>query len=657
MEVVVEGHVAPSASSTPASLTVLPLGPGTPPGTDLAEVLETVPGATVRRLGGLGDFAGISIRGSSFRQVEVFLDGVPLNPDGAAAVDLSEFPVTNLDRVEVYRGFAPPELGSAAMGGVVNLVTGDTLRTPTSVRFAAGSWGTERVDALASGRVKSVDALVAFDQLHTDGDWSYFDDQGTSYNLLDDRTLVREHNAIDRASALGRVRVGDDTLRLTLLDHYASLRQDLTGPISNPARQATWESRRNLLSAGLGWRPSQAWHVEPRVWWHRQEQVVDDREGEVGVGPDWEQDRFQALGAQARVGWAPAPELVLSALARTRWEEARAVDLLDGAVAGPHRRLAATAALSATAHAWRERVSLTPVLQLEGLDNRHLGEVPFEDTPLATEDTATLLRALPRAGLLVRPVEGLALKANAGRYLRAPDFTELFGSTGNLAGNARLRPEHGWGWAVGARWVSPAGWPVCFTVDADYARNHVHDLIAWVPNSQQTQQAQNLGEAYVRSTEGALSFDGWEVLATSTTVTWTLSRNLDADPVYANNQLPQVPPLDLSHRTEVRWRDRVSLAHTWTWTSATFSDPANTQRSAPRDIHGLALSLAPVRGLPVVRAEVLNLFDTGGMAVDRNPLDDADDTPVVLPLVDFAGYPLPGRTVMVSVGWDGPPKE
>lgn len=652
-----EDFAAPSASSTPASLTVIPLGPDTPPGTDLAEVLETVPGASVRRLGGLGDFAGISIRGSSFRQVEVFLDGVPLNPDGAAAVDLSEFPVANLDRVEVYRGFAPPEFGSAAMGGVVNLVTGETPAVPTSLRVAGGSWGTWRTDGLAAGTVGKVDALFAVDQLHTDGDWSYFDDQGTSFNRLDDRTLVREHNAIDRASALGRLRFGPDHARFTLLDHYAALRQDLTGPISNPAEQATWESRRNLLVAGAALRPHEAWRIEPRAWWQAQRQVVDDRAGELDVGPDWEEDRLHTLGAQARLGWAPRSWLVGSALVRGRFEEARATDRLTGAEDGPHRRLAGTAALSATAHAWRERVSLTPVLQLEGLDNRRLGDTPFDDTPLASAADATLLRALPRGGLLVRPLPSLALKANVGTYLRAPDFTELFGSSGNLTGNPGLRPEHGWAWAVGARWVSPADWPVCVAADLDYARNRVHDLITWVPNSQQTQQARNLGEAYVRSTEGALALDGWGVVATTTSVTWTLSRNLDPDPTYANNLLPQVPPLDVSHRTELRWDDRLAVAHTWTWTAATWLDPANVERTAPRSLHGVSLAVTPHPRFPSVRAEVLNLLDTRGLAVARNPLDPDDDAQVVLPLVDFAGYPLPGRTVMVSVGWDGTPKE
>lgn len=656
-EVLVEETAGPSASTTAASLTVLPLGPETPPGTDLAEVLDTAAGTAVRRLGGLGDYAGLSIRGSSFRQVEVFLDGVPLNPDGSHAVDLSEFPVQNLDRVELYRGFAPPAFASSAMGGVVNLVTADAARVPASLTVAGGSWGTLRTSGLLAGGRGGADVLLAADHLHTEGDWPYFDDQGTEFNRLDDRTYRREHNAVDRASVLGRVRFGPAAARVTVLDAFSRLGQELTGPISDPAALAAWTSTRNLLVARMDARPAPGWRLDPRAWWHVQEQVVDDRGGEIGVGPDWTRAAFGTLGAQLGADRALGSWLVASAVVRGRWDRFRPEDLLRDQTDGTRARLAGTAALSATARAWADRVALTPVLQVEGLDNRHLGEVPFEDTPVAPEGEDRLVRLLPRAGALLRPVPEVALRANVGAYHRPPDFTELFGSQGNLVGNTGLVPEHGWSWDVGARLHTPAVGRWCAALDVDYARNRVHDLITWVPNSQQTQQAQNLGEAYVRSVETAATVDALGVLTSTTSATWTLSRNLDPDPTYANRQLPQVPPVEVSQRTELRWRDRVSVAHTFSYTAPTWLDAANTQLTAARALHGLAAAVTPVAGLPTVRAEVLNLLDVRGMAMDRNPFDPADDTLVVKPLVDFGGYPLPGRTVMVAVSWQPPRPE
>ena len=62
------------------------LDPTATPATDLADVLDRAAGVQIRRLGGPGAWSGVSIRGQSMRQTTVLLDGIPLNPDGGAAV-------------------------------------------------------------------------------------------------------------------------------------------------------------------------------------------------------------------------------------------------------------------------------------------------------------------------------------------------------------------------------------------------------------------------------------------------------------------------------------------------------------------------------------------------------------------------------------------
>ena len=79
-------------------------------GADLGEILERTVGVQVRNFGGLGDLSTISIRGSTAEQVEIFLDGIPLNRALGGGVDLSTLPLGNVERVEVYRGTAPAGL-------------------------------------------------------------------------------------------------------------------------------------------------------------------------------------------------------------------------------------------------------------------------------------------------------------------------------------------------------------------------------------------------------------------------------------------------------------------------------------------------------------------------------------------------------------------
>ena len=51
----------------------------------------------------------------------------------------------------------------------------------------------------------------------------------------------------------------------------------------------------------------------------------------------------------------------------------------------------------------------------------------------------------------------------------------------------------------------------------------------------------------------------------------------------------------------------------------------------------------------------LNLTDRIVEVVPRNPLDPSDDARVIQPTTDFVGYPLPGRTVLVTLRWEQAP--
>ncbi|MFN7146334.1 MAG: TonB-dependent receptor, partial [Myxococcota bacterium] len=548
-------------------------------------MVDTASGTTVRRLGGLGDFAAVSLRGSTFRQVELFLDGLPLNPDGASAVNLSELPVSAFERVEIYRGMAPVAFGSGAIGGVLNLVT-PTRATPTSGAVRFGSFGTFGASAVTAPKAGAVDALLAFDQLHTEGDFPYFDDQGTEYTLLDDRTPIRANNAIDRASLLGRVRFGPPDARFSVMESFVASHQELPGPISATSTATNLGAARSLLALGGDLTPSDTVRVLPQAWWLWREETFDDRLGEVGVGTQHTRDRSGTVGAQASVVWAPVPWVTATGLVRGRHERYVPWDLLEDVGDGDRTRLAGLAAVGADVRLWQDRITLSPALQGEVLDDRAIGTVPWEGTDIA--GAAVHAWPTPRIGALVRPWPWLSLKGTAGLYLRAPDLTELFGDHGTMVGNPDLDAETGEAWEVGVRAEAPWEGLVQGSVDAAYARRRVHDLIAWVHNSQHTQKPINVGEAYVRSVEGAVTVRVGAYVESRSNVTWTTTRNLLTDPAYANNTLPGIPEVEISQETSVRWPGAgavgaVGLTHAWSYTGLTFTDTANVGFTAPRD--------------------------------------------------------------------------
>ncbi len=109
----------------------------------LNQLVSRTPGIRVRESGGLGSSANYSLDGMSGRSVRFFIDGVPLDRFGAA-YGINNFPVNLIDRIEVYKGVVPPQFGSDALGGIINLVTKSKKQNYLDASYSYGSFNTHR---------------------------------------------------------------------------------------------------------------------------------------------------------------------------------------------------------------------------------------------------------------------------------------------------------------------------------------------------------------------------------------------------------------------------------------------------------------------------------------------------------------------------------
>ena len=108
----------------------------------LKEALENVPGLQLREVLGKSGYE-LSLQGMSSDQVLVLIDGLPITASTSSTVDLSQYLLEDVERIEVVRGASSAQYGSSAMGGVVNVIT---RRQP------AGIGGTVAVDAGSYGK-------------------------------------------------------------------------------------------------------------------------------------------------------------------------------------------------------------------------------------------------------------------------------------------------------------------------------------------------------------------------------------------------------------------------------------------------------------------------------------------------------------------------
>jgi outer membrane receptor protein involved in Fe transport len=110
---------------------------------NIAQGLSVVPGIRVREAGGLGSSVDFSLNGFSGNQVKFFIDGVPMDNFGSS-FGINNIPINLAQRIEVYKGVVPVTLGSDALGGAVNIVTGDKHSNYLDASYSIGSFNTHK---------------------------------------------------------------------------------------------------------------------------------------------------------------------------------------------------------------------------------------------------------------------------------------------------------------------------------------------------------------------------------------------------------------------------------------------------------------------------------------------------------------------------------
>jgi vitamin B12 transporter len=113
---------------------------GNLPVTGLDKLLESVPGFDIRNRGGSGTQADISIRGGSFDQVLILLNGINITDPQTGHYNL-DIPVelSDVKRIEMLQGTSARIYGPNAFSGVLNIITGNSLNK-LSASVTSGSY-------------------------------------------------------------------------------------------------------------------------------------------------------------------------------------------------------------------------------------------------------------------------------------------------------------------------------------------------------------------------------------------------------------------------------------------------------------------------------------------------------------------------------------
>ncbi len=176
---------------------------------NLNSLVNRTTGIRVREEGGVGSDFDLSINGMSGNSVRYFLDGMPLDAKGSG-VSLANLPVNTIDRIEIYKGVVPANLGTDALGGAINIVTKQEKTKYLDVSYGIGSFHTHRSD-LNAQFIEPRTGLIVRPTLginyskndYTMKDVEVWDEASDSYIYADRK---RFHD--DYFSLLGQIEVG-----------------------------------------------------------------------------------------------------------------------------------------------------------------------------------------------------------------------------------------------------------------------------------------------------------------------------------------------------------------------------------------------------------------------------------------------------------------
>ena len=121
---------------------------------NIAGLLETVGGVDIRQRGGSGVQADVSIRGGSFEQTLILVDGFNVS-DGQTGHHNMNLPInlSDIERIEIIKGPGARVYGHNAMAGVINIITKEPDQKQVHGEIQVGEDDSYGVGADFSGNI------------------------------------------------------------------------------------------------------------------------------------------------------------------------------------------------------------------------------------------------------------------------------------------------------------------------------------------------------------------------------------------------------------------------------------------------------------------------------------------------------------------------
>lgn len=409
------------------------------------EVLAYVPGVDLRQRGVQGVQGDLSIRGGTFEQNLILINGFKLvDPQtGHHAMNLPVL-LTNVQNVEVYKSSGTRIFGQNAMTGAVNFVTRPSRRFGVNMQLSGGSFGGLGFQSTVSVPIGKLRQSISFGYDKSNGFW--YNSDHTNQQLFYDAVVPLSK-----------------TQELKALIGYADRSFGANGYYT-PSFPDQWESTQMAI-AGLSHQVrirKVTLLTKASLRTHRDEFRLKRFDPAFYTNKHWS----EVITLEETGKW-------VSKLGTTGFGGEWRLEGLNSTNLGERERTYASGFIDHTLKLFENKLIL-------------VGNVHYFNLYM---NGNTYQKYLPGFEIAYVPLPSLRIYGNIGQSYRAPSYTELFYQDYSNVGNPDLQPEYATNMEVGVSYSTTWGqsvsgskesWKSKITVDAAVYRRNTTNMIDWV---------------------------------------------------------------------------------------------------------------------------------------------------------------------------------
>jgi iron complex outermembrane receptor protein len=221
------------------------------PSQSVADLLHYYAGIDVRQQGANGVLTDIGIRGSTFNQVLVLVNGVKMSDQQTGHFSMNlPVDIENIERIEIVKGPAARVYGQNAFAGAINIITKNSQANFLKLQATGGDFG------LGGGKASGALTTGSYSQYA-----SIAHDFSSGYRYNTDYKITNYFYTVDR-----KLRTG----KLGFIGGFTDKKFGANGFYGNPSNIDQYEAlQTSLMALTLQSKPNERLIISQRLYWRR----------------------------------------------------------------------------------------------------------------------------------------------------------------------------------------------------------------------------------------------------------------------------------------------------------------------------------------------------------------------------------------------------